>query len=61
MHLPLESKVVTTIAIPRNIWRLLRALAEQRAVVDGGRASVSGIVVSLAVAEAARQKKAPRA
>lgn len=51
-----EVMVTTTVRIPQRIWILLRALAEQRAVEAGGRASVSGVVVDLAEAEKARQK-----
>jgi hypothetical protein len=51
-----EAMVVTTVRIPTRVWLLLRALAEQRAVEAGGRASVSGVVVELAEAEKARQK-----
>lgn len=51
---PVSSEfVVTSIRIPRRIWKALRALAEAQAA-QGGRPSVSAVVSSLVEREAAQ-------
>lgn len=39
--------VLTTVRIPQETWQQLRHLAEQKAMLEGGRPSVSGVVVDL--------------
>jgi hypothetical protein len=39
--------VFTTMRIPQETWQRLRHLAEEKAMHDGGRPSVSGIVTDL--------------
>ncbi len=39
--------LTTAIHLPRPTWTLLRAVAFQRAQLNGGRASVSGLIVEL--------------
>lgn len=45
----------TSIRVPEEVWKALRALAERRALAEGGRPNVSGIVVQLVERETARQ------
>ena len=42
-----EGSLTTAIHLPRQTWTLLRAVAFQRAQKQGGRASVSGLIVEL--------------
>ena len=42
-----SEKVFTTMRLPRETWLHLRHLAEEKAMHDGGRPSVSGIVTAL--------------
>lgn len=39
--------MTTAIHIPRETWRLLRAVAFRRAQLSGGRASVSKLIADL--------------
>lgn len=39
--------VLTTVRIPQETWQRLRQLAEQKAMLGGGRPSVSGVVTDL--------------
>ncbi len=42
-----SEKLTTAIVIPRSTWRLLRAVAFKRAQEQGGRPSVSALVMEL--------------
>jgi predicted DNA-binding ribbon-helix-helix protein len=55
-----ELMIVTSIRINRKVWRMLRALAETRALEVGGRPSVSALVADLAEEKAAQQARGPR-
>ena len=43
-----DEPITTTIRVPRRVWLMLRALAEDRALRDGGRANVSATIADLA-------------
>lgn len=49
------ASVVTTITLSPRLWRLLRSLAEARALESRGRPSASAVVRELVEAEAARR------
>jgi hypothetical protein len=50
--------VVTTIRISPRLWRVLRGLAETRALEGRGRPSASAVVSDLVEREAARRTRA---
>jgi hypothetical protein len=52
-----ERRIATTIRVPERIWTALRALAEQRALAEGGRPSVAALVVDLVEAEQRRRRE----
>jgi hypothetical protein len=49
--------VRTTIVIPARLWRVLRALAEDRALAGRGRPNASGVLRELLEAEAKRRQE----
>jgi len=54
-----EHVVETTIRLPESEWRALRALAERRAIAEGGRASASALIAHLIRQAAARAGRKP--
>lgn len=54
----MEPMVVTTVRVPERVWLALRKLAELKALQHGGRASASGVVTDLVLAETKRQESA---
>jgi hypothetical protein len=44
---PKSETLTTAIHIPRRTWELLREVAFRRARIDGGRASVSKLLVAI--------------
>jgi hypothetical protein len=52
--------VTTAIHVPRDVLALLRRVAVERANRDGGRASVSAVLVDLVRANAADLEKEAR-
>jgi hypothetical protein len=44
---PKSETLTTAIHLPRRTWELLREVAFRRARVDGGRASVSKLLVAI--------------
>jgi hypothetical protein len=51
-----DAVVVTTVRLTRESWRLARALAEQRAQLQGGQPSVSAVLNELLAKEAKAAK-----
>jgi predicted transcriptional regulator len=49
--------VTTTIRIPDETWRRLRALAARRQAAEGGRESASAVIAELVNREAAKRTK----
>ena len=49
-----KAAVLTTIRLPTETWRRLRALAEREALERGGRPSVSAVISRLVEREASR-------
>jgi hypothetical protein len=54
----MERTIRTSVVVPERVWRMLRALAEAKALQAGGRPSASAIVAEL-VEQASEEK--PRA
>ncbi len=51
-----ERTVTTNIVIPERVWRMLRDLAEAKAIERGGRPNASAVVADLVSREASRAK-----
>jgi hypothetical protein len=49
--------VTTTVRVSRRVWVMLRALAEARAIEEGGRASVSGVIAAMAEEKSAQAER----
>lgn len=54
-----ENTMQTTIRVSSRVWRLLRALAEHKALEAGGRPSASAVIAELVDAAAARKGLEP--
>jgi hypothetical protein len=46
----------TSVTVPEHVWRLLRALAEHRALAKGGKPNASAIVSELIERESRRPR-----
>jgi hypothetical protein len=53
-----ERTIATTIRVPGRVWSALRQIAEQRALADGGRPSLSAVVAELVEREVSRREAA---
>lgn len=53
-----ERTVQTTVTLSRESWRMLRALAEARALERGGRPNASAIVAELVERESGKGRHA---
>ena len=54
----MNEQITTTIRVPRRVWLMLRALAEDRALKAGGRANVSATIADLAEDKAKERSRA---
>ena len=57
----MEDRVIrTSVTVPESVWRLLRGLAEKRALREGGKPNASAVVAELVERESTRETEASR-
>ena len=52
----MNTRIRTSVVVPKRVWLMLRQLAEDRAVEEGGKPNASAIVAELVERESRRPR-----